>query len=136
MNSVALTMPAWLAVGGSPITSTGTFAVTAATAQTAHQVIGTCGSATTFGPCALVAGDIPALPYLASSTVLPATTTPVASQFLTGYTASTGLYTQAQPTYANLGGTVPTWNQNTTGQAGTGNANDIVSKAQLVEYMS
>jgi hypothetical protein len=35
------------------------------TAQTSHQVIGTCGSATTFGPCSLVAGDIPALSYLA-----------------------------------------------------------------------
>ncbi|MGC9951654.1 MAG: hypothetical protein ABSF64_35320 [Bryobacteraceae bacterium] len=34
----------------------------AATGQTSHQVIGTCGSATSFAPCSLVAGDIPTIP--------------------------------------------------------------------------
>lgn len=58
-TSVALTMPSWFAVAGSPVAPNGTLAVTAAAAQTSHQVIGTCGSATSFAPCALVAGDIP-----------------------------------------------------------------------------
>jgi hypothetical protein len=39
-----------------------TLTLGAATGQTAHQVIGTCGSATSFGPCSLVAGDIPTIP--------------------------------------------------------------------------
>lgn len=62
LSSVGLTMPAWFAVGSSPLTANGTLAVTPATGQTAHQVIGTCGSATSFAPCPLVAGDIPTIP--------------------------------------------------------------------------
>jgi hypothetical protein len=61
VTSVALTLPSWLSVAGSPVTSSGTLAVTAATGQTSHQVIGTCGTATAFSPCALVPGDIPTL---------------------------------------------------------------------------
>src|ERR1022692_559729 len=38
-----------------------TLTLGAATGQTPHQVIGTCGSATAFGPCALVAGDLPSI---------------------------------------------------------------------------
>jgi hypothetical protein len=68
ISSVGLTVPAWLTVSGSPLTTNGTLAVTAQTGQASHQVIGTCGSATTFGPCALVAGDIPTLPYQAPIT--------------------------------------------------------------------
>jgi hypothetical protein len=59
VTSVALTMPSWFSVSGSPDTSSGTFAVTAATGQTSHQVIGTCGTATSFAPCALVSADLP-----------------------------------------------------------------------------
>lgn len=36
--------------------------LTPATGQTSHQVLGTCGTATVFGPCALVATDIPPIP--------------------------------------------------------------------------
>lgn len=61
MTSAAETVPSWLTVAGSPITTSGTFAITATTGQTSHQVIGTCGSATAFSPCALVAADIPTL---------------------------------------------------------------------------
>jgi hypothetical protein len=57
--SVGLTAPGWLTVGGSPVTISGTLAITAATGQTSHQVIGTCNAATSFAPCALVAGDLP-----------------------------------------------------------------------------
>ncbi len=58
-TSVALTMPSWFSVAGSPVAPNGTLAVTAAIGQTSHQVIGTCGSATSFAPCALVSGDLP-----------------------------------------------------------------------------
>lgn len=62
VSSVGLTMPGWLAVANSPITSAGTFVVSPATGQTSHQVIGTCGSTTTFAPCAIVAADLPNIP--------------------------------------------------------------------------
>ena len=54
----------WLtcSFGANP-TTTPTLTLSAATGQTSHQVIGTCGSATSFGPCALQAADIPALAY-------------------------------------------------------------------------
>lgn len=67
VTSVGLAMPSWLTVTGSPVTTSGTLTAAPATGQTSHEVIGTCGTATTFTPCALVAGDIPALPYLSSS---------------------------------------------------------------------
>lgn len=59
VTSVGLTLPSWLTVAGTPITTSGTFTVTPTTAQTSHQVIGTCGAATTFAPCALIPGDLP-----------------------------------------------------------------------------
>lgn len=57
--SVGISAPSWLAVGGSPVTTSGTLALTAATGQTSHEVIGTCGTATSFGPCALTGADLP-----------------------------------------------------------------------------
>lgn len=59
VSSVGLTVPSWLVVAGSPITSYGVLAITPASGQTSHQVIGTCGTATAFGPCVLVIGDLP-----------------------------------------------------------------------------
>ena len=61
VTSISQTVPSWLNITGSPITSSGTLAITAATGQTSHQVIGTCGTATAFSPCSLVAADIPTL---------------------------------------------------------------------------
>lgn len=61
VTSVDETVPSWLTVTGNPITNSGVLAIAAATGQTAHQVIGTCGAATSFAPCALVAADIPTL---------------------------------------------------------------------------
>ena len=63
VTSVGQTVPSWLTVTGSPVTTNGTLAVTPTSGQTSHQVIGTCGAGTTFGPCALVAGDLPAGGY-------------------------------------------------------------------------
>lgn len=59
VSSVGLTLPSWLSVAGSPVTGTGTLAVTAATGQTAGQVLGTCGAATSFAPCILGVSDLP-----------------------------------------------------------------------------
>src|SRR5271165_4533040 len=72
LTSVALTVPTWLTVTGSPLTANGTLVVTAATGQTSHQVVGTCGTGTTFAPCALVAGDLPTIP-LSGLAYTPAT---------------------------------------------------------------
>jgi hypothetical protein len=81
VTSIALTVPLWLTVGGSPVTTSGTLAVTPASAQTSHQVIGTCGLATTFGPCSLVASDLPAIPF---SSIAGATNTTAAMLIGTG----------------------------------------------------
>ncbi|HLG97131.1 MAG TPA: hypothetical protein VKX49_12535 [Bryobacteraceae bacterium] len=59
---LALTSIPWLTVSGSPVTTAGNIGVAPTSAQTSHQVIGTCGTATTFGACALVAGDLPLIP--------------------------------------------------------------------------
>lgn len=64
IGSIAWTLPSWLTATPSTISASGTQTFAATTGQTSHQVIGTCGTATTFGPCALVAGDIPALGYV------------------------------------------------------------------------
>jgi hypothetical protein len=72
VTSVGLAMPSWLTVTGTPVTTTGTLTAAPTTAQTSHEVIGTCGSATTFTPCALVAGDLPAVPLTTGvSGILP-----------------------------------------------------------------
>jgi len=45
VTSVGMTVPGWLTVGGSPVTSAGTLAVIATPAQTAAQVVATSGTA-------------------------------------------------------------------------------------------
>jgi hypothetical protein len=59
LTSIGLTMPSWLTVANSPLTSNGTLAVTPTAGQSSHLVIGTCNAATTFAPCLLVAADLP-----------------------------------------------------------------------------
>lgn len=61
VSSVGLTVPSWLTVANSPIIQSGTLVVAPATGQSSHQVIGTCGSATTFSPCTLVLSDLPVI---------------------------------------------------------------------------
>ena len=49
----------------------------AATGQTSHKVIGTCGLATSFAPCSLVAGDLPSISLSTGVTgTLPAANLP------------------------------------------------------------
>ena len=63
VNSVGLSTPSWLTVTGSPITGSGTLAVTATTGVTANQVLATPnGSSGALAVRALVAADIPSLP--------------------------------------------------------------------------
>ncbi len=59
------------------------------------------------------------IPYsvLTGTPTLAATIAAVSHEWLNSYNATTGVFTQTQPTYADIGGTVPTWNQNTTGTA-------------------
>lgn len=61
IGSIAWAIPSWLTASPSTISASGTQTFSPTTGQTSHQVIGTCGAATTFGPCALVAGDLPAV---------------------------------------------------------------------------
>src|ERR1039458_2349075 len=53
----------WLTCSfGNSTTVTPVWTLTATTGQTSHQVLGTCGSATSFAPCSLVAGGLPSIP--------------------------------------------------------------------------
>lgn len=55
--------------------------------------------------------------WAATQPIVPVNTPTVAHQWLSAYNAATGAFTQTQPVYADIGGTIPTWNQNTTGTA-------------------
>lgn len=60
ISSVAMTVPSWLTVAGSPITSAGTLAVSATTGQTANQFLASPnGSTGAFGPRVIVGADLP-----------------------------------------------------------------------------
>ena len=63
VSSVGLLTPSWLTVANSPITGSGTLAVTATTGVTANQVLATPnGSSGALAVRALAAADIPTLP--------------------------------------------------------------------------
>lgn len=96
IGSIAWSMPAWLSASPGTISASGTQTFAGATGQTAHQVVGTCGTATTVGLCTLVAGDIPAISL---------------STGVTGSLPLTSLATQAADTVvmnATAGVAVPT----------------------------
>lgn len=60
-STIGFIVPSWLTMTSSA--SLGTTATLGyASGQASHQVIGTCGTATSFSPCSLVAGDIPPIP--------------------------------------------------------------------------
>lgn len=59
VTSFAGSGPSWLTWTVSSPTTAVSASLAPTTAQTSHQVIGTCNAATTFAPCLLVAGDLP-----------------------------------------------------------------------------
>ena len=76
VTSVALSTPSWLTVSGSPVTTSGTLAVTAATGQTANQFLATPdGSTGAVGLRAIVAADIPTLNQNTTGSAATLTTT-------------------------------------------------------------
>lgn len=140
VTSVGLSMPSWLTVTNSPVTTTGTLTAAPTTGQTSHQVIGTCGSNTTFAPCSLAATDIPTLNQNTTGnagtvTGLSVTTgktlTVSNSLTLAGTDSTTMTFPSSSDTVVTLGATqslthktltdstnvFPTFNQNTTGSA-------------------
>lgn len=67
VTSVSVTsVPNWLTASFANQTTTPALTISATTGQTSHEVIGTCGTNTSFGPCALTVGDLPT-GYLYSS---------------------------------------------------------------------
>lgn len=76
VTSVGLTTPSWLTVSGSPVTTSGTLAVSAATGQTANQFLATPdGSTGAVGLRAIVAADIPTLNQNTTGSAATLTTT-------------------------------------------------------------
>ncbi|HVV45304.1 MAG TPA: hypothetical protein VHC72_08850, partial [Bryobacteraceae bacterium] len=59
-SSFATAVPSWLS-STTPVALGGTLTLSAAPGQAPHQVIGTCGTASSFAPCSLQPGDIPTL---------------------------------------------------------------------------
>jgi hypothetical protein len=59
IGSITWAIPSWLTASPTTISASGTQTFSATTAQTSHKVIGTCGTGTSFAPCALVEGDLP-----------------------------------------------------------------------------
>jgi hypothetical protein len=124
--SVGLSLPADFTVSNSPVTTTGTLtAVWAVQAANLIHAGPSTGSAAAPTWRALAAADIPT-PLTSSTSGNAATATALAStpsqcsagQYSTGVTAA-GTANCATVQYSNLGGSVPTWNQSTSGNANT-----------------
>lgn len=71
-------MPAWLTASVATATTTPSITIAAATGLSSHQVVGTCGAATTAALCALVVGDLPVGYLYSSLSGVPTTFTPAA----------------------------------------------------------
>jgi hypothetical protein len=105
VTSVGITVPSWYSVSGSPVTGSGTLAISAATGQTQNQFLATPnGGSGAVGLRSIVAADIPSLSatYLslsAGGTVAGATTftSPIIIPDASG-TAKLALISSAQAT--------------------------------------
>lgn len=112
ITSVAQTVPSWLSVSGSPITSSGTLAITAATGQTANSFLASPdGSTGALSVRAMVAADLPnhSAALLTSGTVGTAR--------LGSGTANNTMFLRGDQTWqpftsgtvTSVAATVPTW---------------------------
>lgn len=72
VTSVGLAAPSWLAVAGSPVTTTGTLTLAAATGQTTHEVLGT-GTGGSVALEALALADLPGSGAATLNTTSPLT---------------------------------------------------------------
>lgn len=91
VTSVALTTPSYFSVSGSPITSSGTLAITGAS-QTANKFLASPnGSSGAMTPRAVVAADIPTLNQSTSGNAATATALAAAPSQCTGGQFSTGI---------------------------------------------
>ena len=125
VTSVALSLPAQFSVSGSPITSSGTFTVSWAS-QAGHSFFAGLDGSGSGTPAfrTIAADDVPTLNQSTSGNAATATASDHSPT-----QCSSGLYSQGDTTrwaancatvqYSQLGGTVPTWNQSTTGNAAT-----------------
>jgi hypothetical protein len=97
-------------------TVTPAFSFAFATGQTSHEVIGTCGAATTVSLCALVAGDIPTLNQSTTGNAATATALAATPTLCSTGSAPTGVLANGNATgCATLsgGGTVTTFSAGT-----------------------
>ena len=125
VTSVALSLPAQFSVSGSPITSSGTFTVSWAS-QAGHSFFAGLDGSGSGTPAfrTIAADDVPTLNQSTSGNAATATASDHSPT-----QCSSGLYSQGDTTgwaancatvqYSQLGGSVPTWNQSTTGNAAT-----------------
>jgi len=120
VTSVALTTPSWLSVAGSPVTTSGTLAVTATTGQTANSFLATPdGSTGAVSLRTITLNDIPTIPLATKvSGILPVANGGTNNAFFTVAGPATSAKTY---TFPNASANILTDNAAvTTAQGGTG----------------
>jgi hypothetical protein len=125
VTSVGVTVPAWLTVSPATITSSGVFSISG-TNEPNNEFLASAssGSETVLAPRLIVPADIPTLNQnttgnAGTATALLSAPAQCSSGSYTTGIATSGAANCAVVQYGQLGGSVPTWNQSTTGNAAT-----------------